>query len=65
MQKGMHAREWASPPSILYILQNILLFRKYAETFHIYVLPVANPDGYEYTRRKVGEEKKSHGLGRI
>lgn len=55
---GIHAREWVSPATCVYIINNITtnyqannqeiidLLKEYE--FHI--LPVYNPDGYEYSR---------------
>ncbi|XP_055299541.1 carboxypeptidase B-like [Sitodiplosis mosellana] len=51
---GIHAREWISPASVTYIV-NELVENWESQPDHIknvnwYVLPVHNPDGYEYTR---------------
>ncbi|KAK7066371.1 hypothetical protein SK128_001113 [Halocaridina rubra] len=51
---GLHAREWVSPTTALYIIRQLV--EKYEQNeamvtmFDWYILPIANPDGYEYTR---------------
>ena len=53
---AQHAREWATPPVIAYIAQQLL--ENYSTDCHIkhlvdnvewYLVPFANPDGYVYT----------------
>ncbi|CAG0879345.1 unnamed protein product [Cyprideis torosa] len=50
---GFHAREWISPATVTYIVDQ--LTRNYtnnkdiADGFDWWIVPVANPDGYEYT----------------
>jgi len=55
---GIHAREWASPASCVWIIDK--LTTEYAANnaitvallnyFEIHILPVVNPDGYEWSR---------------
>ncbi|XP_044732015.1 carboxypeptidase B-like isoform X2 [Chrysoperla carnea] len=50
---GMHAREWISPATVLYIISQLV--ENYSENSALtdnidwYIIPVINPDGYEYT----------------
>ena len=51
---GIHAREWVSPAAVTYVIHRMLEggseFADELQTYNIYVLPLANPDGYEYSR---------------
>ncbi|XP_041777926.1 zinc carboxypeptidase A 1 [Anopheles merus] len=54
LEGGIHAREWISPATVTYILNQLLTsedakVRALAEKFDWYVFPNANPDGYAYT----------------
>lgn len=58
IEGGIHAREWISPATVTYIINELLTskdpeVRKIANSFDWYILPVTNPDGYEYTFRAV------------
>jgi murein tripeptide amidase MpaA len=50
---GIHAREWISPAAVIYTLHQLVENydenRDIVDNFDIYIMPVMNPDGYEYT----------------
>nr|ARR97170.1 carboxypeptidase B-like [Haliotis discus discus] len=55
-QGGIHAREWISPATVIYITAQLLQqyptrpeVKEILEGFDIYVVPVLNADGYAYT----------------
>lgn len=53
---GIHAREWIAPATAMYFIKLVLenpsdtLAKAVLDKYDIYVLPVFNADGYEYTR---------------
>jgi hypothetical protein len=54
---GIHAREWIAPATALFIINELTskyetdpTIKNYVDTLDWYILPSANPDGYEYTR---------------
>uniref|UniRef100_A0A8R1DND6 Zinc carboxypeptidase A 1 n=1 Tax=Caenorhabditis japonica TaxID=281687 RepID=A0A8R1DND6_CAEJA len=56
---GIHAREWISPAVAMYMAHELLLgyendaaVAKLMDHIDFYILPVLNPDGYEYSREK-------------
>ncbi|XP_039950704.1 zinc carboxypeptidase A 1-like [Bactrocera tryoni] len=54
IEGGMHAREWISPATTTYIINQLLTstnadVRKVAESYVWYLVPHSNPDGYVYT----------------
>lgn len=56
MDGGIHAREWISPAMTTYIIQELVenpANSALVNALDWYILPVANPDGYEYTRTNV------------
>ncbi|XP_071555610.1 zinc carboxypeptidase-like [Temnothorax nylanderi] len=54
IEGGIHAREWISPATVMYILHQLLTsnepdVRALAESHDWYIFPSFNPDGYAYT----------------
>jgi hypothetical protein len=50
---GIHAREWISPSTCIWIIDSLIAEKSDADSllkyFEIHVLPSVNPDGYEYS----------------
>uniref|UniRef100_A0A1I7RLL2 ShKT domain-containing protein n=1 Tax=Bursaphelenchus xylophilus TaxID=6326 RepID=A0A1I7RLL2_BURXY len=62
---GIHAREWASTHTALYFIEQLITkygidpqITAYMDTLNFYILPQANPDGYEYSRSDVGPQTR-------
>ncbi|VDK82401.1 unnamed protein product [Litomosoides sigmodontis] len=54
---GIHAREWASIHTVLYFIEQLISrygndsqITAYVNALNFYIIPVVNPDGYEYSR---------------
>ncbi|XP_011180717.2 carboxypeptidase B [Zeugodacus cucurbitae] len=53
MDAGIHAREWIAPAAALYVIQQLV--ENYEQNSHLLtnydwvIVPLINPDGYEYT----------------
>ncbi|XP_071540497.1 carboxypeptidase B-like [Panulirus ornatus] len=51
---GIHAREWIAPATAMYILHRLVEFSwedpDLIKQFNWYIMPLVNPDGYEYSR---------------
>ncbi|KAL5289994.1 hypothetical protein ACFFRR_009780 [Megaselia abdita] len=54
VDSGMHAREWISPSTGIYVIQQLVENfeenKALLENFDWIVMPIINADGYEYTR---------------
>lgn len=54
METGMHAREWAAPPSAFYLIDKLVTDEAVAADLLARVdwliVPMQNPDGYEHSR---------------
>lgn len=58
VEGGIHAREWISPATTTYLINELLnsqdaAIRAIAQSYDWYIVPVANPDGYEFTYTQV------------
>lgn len=54
IEGGIHAREWISPATVTFIIEQFLTstdpqVRFVAENIVWHIFPVVNPDGYSYT----------------
>ena len=57
---GIHAREWISPAVCTYVIREVVenaAANGYVDQINFHFLPVANPDGYEYTFTDVSPQK--------
>lgn len=54
MESGMHAREWASPPTVLYLIHRLVEVpssrNELLANIDWLIVPMQNPDGYEWSR---------------
>merc|ERR1739844_408844 len=55
IEGGIHAREWIAPAATTYIIKQLVERsgdnQDLVDFYDFYILPVANPDGYEYSFR--------------
>ncbi|RZC37365.1 carboxypeptidase B-like [Asbolus verrucosus] len=53
IEGGIHAREWISPAAVTYIIEHFIYDHDdepdFIKNIDWYIVPVLNPDGYEYT----------------
>ncbi|KAI9090091.1 hypothetical protein DFS34DRAFT_718918 [Phlyctochytrium arcticum] len=54
---GIHAREWIASATLMYVTNNLVTkastdaqLAGFLDKFEIYIIPMSNPDGYEYSR---------------
>ena len=54
VQGGIHAREWMSPAVVTYMINELTVNAAnntdMLDDLDWFIMPVANPDGYEYTK---------------
>ncbi|KMQ94422.1 zinc carboxypeptidase a 1 [Lasius niger] len=70
IEGGIHAREWITPATVMFILHQLLTsnntdVRALAESHDWYIFPSFNPDGYVYTHttnRMWRKTRKPYGL---
>ncbi|KAF6038904.1 hypothetical protein EB796_002787 [Bugula neritina] len=72
VEAGMHGREWISPVTANNIIYNMITMsysdrcvKNLLEAFDWYILPVANPDGYEYSRSRDRMWRKNRRLSEV
>lgn len=65
MDGGIHAREWISPATVTYMInefvENFEDQPLYIQNVDWYILPLTNPDGYEYTHSNDRMWRKNRG----
>uniref|UniRef100_T1J4X5 Peptidase M14 domain-containing protein n=1 Tax=Strigamia maritima TaxID=126957 RepID=T1J4X5_STRMM len=72
---GMHAREWISPVTAVFIIDQVVfptmfleirkiltLLRFISDKIDWYILPVLNPDGYEFSHQKLRLWRKTRSM---
>ncbi|XP_067145061.1 carboxypeptidase B-like [Centruroides vittatus] len=69
---GIHSREWVSPATGLYLVERLLsdyghdpVVTQLVDTFDWYLVPLVNPDGYEYTWQWNRLWRKNRAISRI
>ncbi|XP_070578451.1 carboxypeptidase B-like [Ptychodera flava] len=69
IEGGIHAREWISPATVMFITDELLAdyskdgeVKDLLDTYDLYVHPLMNPDGYEYTRSDVRMWRKTRAI---
>ncbi|CAK9812749.1 Carboxypeptidase B [Anthophora plagiata] len=63
---GIHAREWISPAAVTWVINELVENSDSLEADY-YILPVANPDGYEYTftRDRLWRKNRKRSVGSL
>lgn len=51
---GIHAREWITHTTVLYLVTHLMKDNSLLQLMDFYIIPCLNPDGYEYTHTCVG-----------
>jgi carboxypeptidase A4 len=68
MEAGIHAREWLGPPTVLHVIYQLTaLAAENIEMLNLadwYILPVANPDGYDYSWTEVSNTSLDNRLNK-
>ncbi|CAL4090209.1 unnamed protein product, partial [Meganyctiphanes norvegica] len=59
LEGGMHAREWISPSVCLQMIDRFINDCATTRLYDVYVAPMANPDGYEYSRTNNRLQRKN------
>lgn len=60
---GIHAREWVSPAAVLFMIDQLVtgydsqpMIRHLVDQLDWYIVPLVNPDGYEFSRSSTDPE---------
>lgn len=64
IEGGIHAREWISPATVTFIIRELVTnpnFRDLIKMYDWIVMPVVNPDGYEYSHTEDRMWRKNRG----
>lgn len=59
LEAGIHAREWIAPMTAVYLLQQLVEnsdSHDLLDELDFIIIPVTNPDGYEYSHASVSDE---------
>jgi len=69
LECGVHAREWVSVAGCLKIIDRFIVHRdevanQILNKYDVHILPLLNPDGYEYTRNHDRAWRKNRGKNR-
>lgn len=67
LEANIHAREWISPATATYVLDQLLrstdpAVQDIGRNVDWYIVPITNPDGYEYTRNYNRNWRKSRSV---
>lgn len=64
LEAGIHAREWIAPMTAIYVMQQLIensASHNFLDELDFIIIPVTNPDGYEYSHAYV----RKNSLGEI
>lgn len=62
-EAGIHAREWIAPMTAVYVMQQLVensASHNLLDELDFIIIPVTNPDGYEYSHASVSDICLNH-----